>query len=147
LTGTSLQPPYPAPDWKLSDAGGRPHTSADLQGRPTVLAFYQGGACDHCLKLLAMLNEYAATREGSALRVVAISPEPRAELAATPKFERVLLLSDERLEVFRRFGCVADDAPRHGVFLLNPEGHVVWSRISAEAMTDLAPLRRAVSGG
>src|SRR5207253_6792217 len=85
LTPITLRPPCPAPAWKLADSGGRWHSSTNLRGRPAVLVFYQGGACAHCLKQLALLNEYAGIPEGSALRFAAIGPEPRAELAVTPK--------------------------------------------------------------
>jgi hypothetical protein len=45
--------------------------------------------------------------------------------------------------VFRQFHCLTEDGLRHGLFLLNPEGQVVWCRISAEPLTDVTPLRLA----
>jgi FtsP/CotA-like multicopper oxidase with cupredoxin domain/peroxiredoxin len=138
--------PWRPPAWKLADAAGRWHSSEDLEGRWAVLAFYQGGRCPHCLAQLKMLRDYTDTPEAAALRVVAVSPEPRTELARTQKWlggDRILLLADEAAEVFRPFRCLAEDGPRHGLFLLNPEGQVVWYRVSAEALTDVTPLRRA----
>jgi peroxiredoxin len=127
------------PAWQLTDAAGRRHSSDDLKGRPALVAFYQGGSCPHCLRQLKMLRDYAGTREAAALQVVAVSPEPSGDLARTEKWlggDRVLLLSDETTEVFRQFRCRAEDGLRHGLFLLNPEGQVVWYRVSAEALTD-----------
>jgi FtsP/CotA-like multicopper oxidase with cupredoxin domain/peroxiredoxin len=138
--------PWRPPAWKLPDAAGRWHRSEDLEGGPALLAFYQGGTCPHCLRQLKMLRDYAGTPGAAALRIFAVSLEPRAALSRTQKWlggDRVLLLSDEATEVFRQFRCLAEGAPRHGLFLLNPEGQVVWYRVSAEALTDVTPLRLA----
>jgi FtsP/CotA-like multicopper oxidase with cupredoxin domain/peroxiredoxin len=138
--------PWRPPGWRLADAAGRWHRSEDLAGGWALLVFFQGGICPHCLQQLKMLRVYAATPGATALRVVGISPEPRTALGSTQKWlggDRILLLADEATEVFRRFHCLTEDAPRHGLFLLNPEGEVVWYRVSAEALTDVTPVRRA----
>jgi peroxiredoxin len=138
--------PWRPPAWKLADAASRWHRSEDLKGGSVLLVFYQGGTCSHCLQQLKMLQDYAGTPGATALRVVAVSPEPRANLARTQKWlggDRILLLSDETTEVSRQFHCMAEEGPLHGLFLLNPEGQVVWYRVSAEALTDVAPLRLA----
>ena len=77
----------------------------------------------------------------------ATSPEAQEVLERTQKWlggEKILLLSDETTEVFRGFHCLAKEGPRHGLFLLNAAGEVVWYRVSAEALTDLTALRRAL---
>jgi FtsP/CotA-like multicopper oxidase with cupredoxin domain/peroxiredoxin len=138
--------PWRPPAWQLADAAGRWHRSEDLAGGWVLLVFSQGGTCPHCLQQLNMLREYAGTPGATVLRIVAVSPEPRAALARTQKWlggDRILLLADEATEVFRQFRCLAEEGPRHGLFLLNPEGQVVWYRVSAEALTDVTPLRRA----
>jgi FtsP/CotA-like multicopper oxidase with cupredoxin domain/peroxiredoxin len=138
--------PWRPPAWKLADAAGRWHRAEDLKGGWALLVFSQAGTCPHCLQQLKALRDYASTPGGAALRVVAVSPEPCAGLARVRKWlggDRILLLSDEATEVFRQFHCLAEDGPRHGLFLLNPEGQVVWYRVSAEALTDVMPLRRA----
>jgi FtsP/CotA-like multicopper oxidase with cupredoxin domain/peroxiredoxin len=142
----ALPLPWPPPAWKLTDAAGRLHRSEELKDGWAVLVFFQGATCAHCLQQLKMLRDYAGTPDAAALRFVAVSPEPRADLARTQKWlgaDRVLLLADETTDLFRRFHCLAEDGPRHGVFLLNPEGQVVWYRISPEALTDVTPLRLA----
>jgi hypothetical protein len=58
--------------------------------------------------------------------------------------ERVLLLSDETTEVFRRFSCSTEGGVLHGIFLVNRNGEVTWYRISDEALTDLMALQRAL---
>src|SRR5262249_53874411 len=124
--------PWRPPAWRLADVAGRWHRSEDLKGGPALLAFYQGGTCPHCLAQPKMLRDYAGTQGASALRVVAVSPEPRAALARTQKWlgeDRLLLLSDETTEVFRQFHCLTEGGLRHGIFLLNAEGQVVWYRI------------------
>jgi FtsP/CotA-like multicopper oxidase with cupredoxin domain/peroxiredoxin len=142
----ALPLPWRPPSWKLADAAGRWHRSADFQGGSTLLVFFQGGTCSHCLQQLKMLRDFATTPEAAALRIVAVSPEPRAALARLQnKFggDRILFLSDKTTEVFRQFHCLAEDGPRHGLFLLNPESQVVWCRVSAEALTDVTPIRLA----
>jgi FtsP/CotA-like multicopper oxidase with cupredoxin domain/peroxiredoxin len=139
--------PWRPPAWELADAAGRWHRSEDLKGRPALLVFFQGGTCPHCLRQLKVLHDYAGTPGAADLRVVAVSPEPRAALARTQKWlggDRILLVSDETAGVFGRFHCRAEGGLRHGLFLLNPEGQVVWYRISAEALTDVTPLRLAL---
>ena len=138
--------PWQPPAWKLADAAGRWHRSEDLEGGWALLVFYQGGTCLHCLQQLKMLRDYAGTPGASTLRVVAVSPGPRADLARTQKWlggDRILLVSDEATEVFRQYHCLAEERPRHGLFLLNAKGQVVWYRVSAEALTDVTPLRLA----
>ena len=139
--------PWRPPAWKLADAAGRWHHSEDLIGRPALLVFLQGGACPHCLQQLKVLHGYAGTPGAADLQIIAVSPDSRAALARTQKWlngDRILLVSDETAEVFRQFHCLAGEAPRHGLFLLNPEGQVVWHRVSDTALTDLTPLRRAL---
>jgi FtsP/CotA-like multicopper oxidase with cupredoxin domain/peroxiredoxin len=138
--------PWRSPAWKLADAAGRWHDSKALNGSPSLLIFFQGGTCPHCLRQLKMLRDFASTPRAAALQVVAVSPEPRANLARTRKWlggDRILLLADESMEVFRQFHCLAEESPRHGLFLLNPEGQVVWFCISSKALTDVAPVRLA----
>ena len=79
-----------------------------------MLVFFQGGTCPHCLQQLKMLRDYAGTPGAAALRVVAVSPEPRAALARTQKWlggNRTLLLSDETTAVLRQFHCLAAEGP------------------------------------
>jgi peroxiredoxin len=144
--GLSL--PWRPPAWELPDAAGRLHRSTELAGRPLLLAFYQSGACPHCLQQLKMLRDFAGTPAAADLQVVAISPDPRTDVARTQRWlggDRPLLLSDEKGEVFRQFHCLTEDGPRHGLFLLSPKGEVAWYRVSADALTDVAPVRRALA--
>ena len=138
--------PWRPPAWKLADAAGRWHRSEDFNGGSALFVFFQGGTCSHCLLQLKMLRDFAATPEAAALRIVAVSPEPRTALARLQSRlggDSILFLSDQATEVFRQFHCLAEDGPRHGLFLLNPEGQVVWYRVSTQALTDVTPLRLA----
>lgn len=135
--------PWNAPAWKLADADRRWHRSEEFLGRPTLIAFYLGGNCTHCMQQLKMLQGYAARPDAGKLQVIAISPDSPGALAATRKLlggGSVLLLSDEPGDAFRKFNCLVDEVPRHGVFLLNRQGRVVWQRVSATALTDPALL-------
>jgi FtsP/CotA-like multicopper oxidase with cupredoxin domain/peroxiredoxin len=142
----TLPLPWRPPAWKLADAAGRWHRSEDFKGGSVLLVFFQGGTCSHCLQQLKMLRDYAGTPEAAALRIVAVSPEPRATLARLQNRlggDRILFLSDQTTEVFRQFHCRNEEDLRHGLFLLDPEGQVGWYRVSAEALTDVTPLRLA----
>jgi len=139
--------PWQPPPWELPDAAGRRHLSAELQGKPTLLIFYRGNTCSHCLQQLRLMQDYARTPEAMSLGFVAISPDSPEILARTqdrPAEGRILLLSDEKAVVFRQFSCYAEDFPQHGIFLLSSAGQVVWSCISEEPFTDLTALRREV---
>src|SRR5262249_53381147 len=78
--------PWQPPSWKLADAAGRWHRSEDLKGGWALLVFSQGGTCPHCLQQLKRLRDYTGTPGATALRVVAVSPQPRADLARTQKW-------------------------------------------------------------
>jgi FtsP/CotA-like multicopper oxidase with cupredoxin domain/peroxiredoxin len=144
---TGLLLPWRPPAWKLSDGAGQRHGSNDLKGQTTLLVFYQGGSCPHCLQQLKMLQDFASTPQAKGLRFVAVSPEPAEVLARTQKWlggDSILLLADETTEVFGLFHCLAEEEPQHGIFLLNAQGQVVWYRVSAQPLTDVTPLRRAL---
>jgi FtsP/CotA-like multicopper oxidase with cupredoxin domain len=49
--------PWRPPAWKLADGAGRWHRSEDLEGRPALLVFSQGGTCPHCLQQLKTLRD------------------------------------------------------------------------------------------
>ena len=144
---TGLLLPWRPPAWKLSDGAGQRHGSNDLKGQTTLLVFYQGGRCPHCLQHLKMLQDFAGTPKAKGLRFVAVSPESAEVVGRTQKWlggDSIILLADETTEVFRLFHCVAEEGPQHGIFLLNAQGQVVWYRVSAQPLTDFTPLRRAL---
>jgi FtsP/CotA-like multicopper oxidase with cupredoxin domain/peroxiredoxin len=140
----ALELPWQPPAWKLADAAGQWHSLGEFKGRSVVLVFYRGGTCSHYLQQLKMLRDFAAAPGQAPLSIVAVSPEPRADLLRTQTLlgEESILLADEATEVFRLFSCATSDGPRHGIFLLNPDGQVVWYHISDEPLADLSPLQR-----
>ena len=136
--------PYEAPAWELPDGDGTMHSSSKLAGEAYVLIFYLGFGCLHCVE---QINEFAPKydefrREG--LEVVAVSTETEALVRKSlESFGKdgefpILLLSDDELEVFKRFRAFDDfeDQPLHGTFLIDAKGRVLWQDISYEPFMD-----------
>jgi len=147
LPGNGPKVPWRPPAWRLSDSAGKWHRSNDFLGRLTLIVFYRAAPCSHCLQLLKLTSDFSESPEGAGLTVVAISPESRADLARTQQRlgrDRFVLLSDDTAKVFELFSCLDNGEPLHGVFLVSPQGQVVWHRISSEAMSDLTLLKEQV---
>ncbi len=136
--------PTPAPEWTLSDAKGKQVSLKHYRGKPVVILFYLGYGCSHCLE---QLNAFApATKDFSeaGISLVAISTDSREGLQKTFAKSKTQdgfsfpLLSDEPLEVFKRFRAFDDfeDMPLHGTFLIDGQGLVRWQDISFEPFTD-----------
>jgi peroxiredoxin len=135
----------PAPAWSLPDASGQAHGHDDLKGQDYVLVFYRGLACSHCRRQLEALAKNREALAAAKLKVIAVSPDAESALKEALKGEPrlkalpALLLSDEPLGVFRRFGC-HDGGPLHGVFLIDARGAVRWQSVGDEPLLDIDDL-------
>lgn len=135
--------PQPAPALVLPSATG---TTIDLSGRrgkPTLVVFYLGFGCLHCIEQLQAIAPRAAAFREQGIEILAIgtdSVEDAAEsLDALDPAERFPfpLLADPKLEAFRAWRCHDDfeSLPLHGTFLVDGEGLVRWQDISYEPFT------------
>lgn len=164
-----LAPGATPPAATVRTADDQPVTLAALTaGRPTVLIFYRGGWCPYCTKHLAALREVEADLHALGYRILALSPESPAALAAAsqagPPFR---LLSDRGMQAADAFGVAyrvdaltrekyagygialapipgdADPAARWlpvpAVFILRADGTIAYAHHDPDYRVRLAP--------
>jgi len=135
--------PSAAPAWTLKDSNDKSISLKDYQGKPTVVIFYLGFGCLHCAEQLHKLAPMKAKFDEAGIEIVAISSDDREGLKRSLNdYEKGMpfpLLSDNKLEVFKQYRVFDDfeDAPLHGLFLVDGEGKIRWSEISYEPFMDL----------
>ena len=134
--------PYQVPDWQALDANANLIKGDGLDGKATIIIFYLGFGCLHCVEQLHTFSPMINQFEKAGINVIAISTENPQELKqGINDFEQevpIPLLSDSERSVFKQFRCWDDfeDQPLHGTFLIDQEGRVRWQDISYEPFTD-----------
>ena len=134
--------PYTAPLWTAVNSDGTPISSDAYQGRPTIVIFYLGFGCLHCVEQLHAFEPHIAAFEKAGISVVGISTETAEQLRLGMKnLDDPLsmpLLADPELQAFKGFRCYDDfeQQPLHGTFLIDAAGNVRWQDISYEPFTD-----------
>lgn len=133
--------PPRAADFTLSDATGETHSLSDRTGKPTLVIFYLGKGCAHCME---QLNSFAPLNEkfGEAgIDIVAVSTDSRDGLSETFQSSEegenpfpFPLLSDESMSIFKKYRAFDDfeNIPLHGTFLIDGSQHIRWQNISFE---------------
>ncbi len=135
--------PYQAPSWTLQRSDGQVIDSQVLTGKPTVLVFYLGFGCLHCVEQLKKLEPKREEFQSSGLQMIAVSTESQELLQkGMSTYDQPLsipLLADPTHRVFRDFGCYDDfeQTPLHGTFVIDAQGRVVWQDISHEPFMDI----------
>lgn len=130
--------PNPAPYFTLKDGERNEHTLNDYKGKPVLLVFYLGEGCAACREQLTELTGEIEAFERLGISILGISKDSPAEMASSVGATPFPLVGDENGEVFRKFGAYDDfeDMALHGVFLIDRDGFIRWSEVSAK------PLRR-----
>lgn len=137
--------PVDALDFDLPVAGGGRRSLAGQAGKPTLVVFYLGFGCLHCIEQLQALAPMADAFAAAGIEILTIGSddaEHAAEaLAAMTAEERFPfpLLADPELSAFRAWRCYDDfeEMPLHGTFLIDARGKVRWQDISYEPFTQL----------
>jgi peroxiredoxin len=132
--------PPEAPDWALPDPNGNLRSLQDFEGKPVLLIFYLGHGCIHCIEQLNLFSPVAGRFAEAGIALAAISTDSveglqrSLEKAAEEQGFAFPLLSDESLEVFKRYRAYDDfeQMPLHGTFLIDGAGRVRWQDISYE---------------
>ncbi|QDV27666.1 redoxin domain-containing protein [Aureliella helgolandensis] len=135
--------PYMAPRFTVFGAEQQALQLKDLRGQPTLVIFYLGFGCLHCIEQLHEFSPRAAELRNQGLEVLAISSENTELLARGVKtYTKPLdipLYSDAELNTFKAYRCYDDfeSQPLHGTFLISPDGKVLWQDISYEPFMDV----------
>ena len=132
----------PNPGFDLVAADGSRRTLAVGGGRPTLVVFYLGFGCLHCVEQLKALAPKAGDFAAAGVDVVAIGNEPLAKLqehveALGDQPLPFPLLADAELAAFKAWHCHDDfeGMPLHGTFLVDGDGKVRWQDVSFEPFT------------
>lgn len=143
--GPKTWQPSPAPGFDLPVAGGGRRVLTARPGKPTLVVFYLGFGCLHCIEQLTALAPQAAAFAEAGVDVVAIGTDEAeraaAELAEMDAAQRFPfpLLADPEKRAFRAWRCHDDfeNMPLHGTFLVDANGMIRWSDISYEPFTEI----------
>jgi peroxiredoxin len=124
------------PNVTLFTPDGQPSSlRAALDQKPTVLVIYRGNWCVYCQRQLADLQKIEPDLLGLGYQIIAVSPDPPAELKKTIQGRQLNyhLLSDYQMNAARLLGLAyyVDDAmrrdlERYGVDLQNLTGQPEW---------------------
>jgi len=129
-----------APDFALADSEGKVWGLRELQaGRSLVLIFYYGYHCPNCVRQLRNVNRDLPLFREVGARVVALSGD--APELTRQRFEQYgrfdfLVLSDPGNNVAHAYQVLKADLLRHGMFLIDRDGRIVWVNVGD------APFRR-----
>lgn len=135
--------PYMAPDFSVVSEAGESLRLKQLSGKPTLVIFYLGFGCLHCVEQLHEFSPRAAEFRESGIELIAISTETidslKTALDTYSKPLEIPLHADPSLTVFKAYRCFDDfeQQPLHGTFLIDPNGRVLWQDISYEPFMDV----------
>jgi len=135
-----------APDFRLLDDREQPHSLTEFsKDGPTVVVFYYGYGCSHCVAQLFAINDDIKHFRELGANVVAISADtPQQTAVKFAKYGRFDFptLSDPDNKVAQQYGTYTpaqkgkDEDQLHGTFLVNREGKVLWAETGLSPFTD-----------
>ena len=142
--GPLLWSPFPALPFEGVDTTGKRWTLADLKGKTTIVVFFLGNKCAHCMQQLQVFgDEYQALKKMN-VDMLAISTDAEEGCRELKNNTDGVsfpmpMLADPKLESFRRWGAYDDfeDQPLHGTMLIDADGAVRFQRISADPFLDI----------
>ena len=142
--------PAAAPALDLQSTEGGRRGLGTAPGRATLVVFYLGFGCLHCVEQLQAFAPKAKAFAAAGIDIVAIGTDTAAKaaesLAALPAAERFAfpLLADPELAAFKAWRCYDDfeRMPLHGTFLVDGDGLVRWQDISFQPFTRVEWLLR-----
>ena len=144
--GASGEHPFLAlrPDG-VRQSGGASRSEKQGRGRATLVVFYLGFGCLHCVEQLHMLRPLHGEFAELGVDIVAIGSDTAGNIRRAnldlPVAERMPfpMLADPKLEAFRAWRCHDDfeDMALHGTFLVDGAGRIRWQDISYEPFTEV----------
>lgn len=137
--GPATWSPPMAISWDLPDSEGTTHRLSDRTGKPTIVIFYLGYGCLHCVEQLTKFAPRAKDFQAEGIDLIAISSDSPANLRkAEERYQDgkfpFQLVSDASLATFKAYRCYDDfeQQPLHGTFLIDGDGRMRWWDISYE---------------
>ncbi len=136
--------PYAAPDWSLPDQTGETRRFTESRGKPTLMIFYLGSGCSHCIEQLNAFGPMTKEFSDAGISLLAVSTEKADELHKTYSLAKAddgfafPILADATLATFKAYRAYDDfeAMPLHGTFLIDADGLVRWQDISYQPFTN-----------
>ncbi len=136
--------PYLAPEFLVQSPQRTDVRLKHFAGQPTIVIFYLGSGCLHCVEQLHAFSPRAAQFQQAGIQMMAISSEDVESLvegldAYGSEPLRIPIHSDPKLAAFKAYRCFDDfeQQPLHGTFLLDSRGRVLWQDIGYEPFMDV----------
>ncbi len=136
--------PPAAPDFALPDQNQNSISLSDYRGKPLILVFYLGAGCLHCTEQLTAMADRYADFEKAQLPILAISTDDVSKLKdSQANYTKgkipFPIVSDAPKEIFKKFTAHDDfeDQALHGTFILDDQGRILWSDISADPFMEI----------
>lgn len=139
--GPLVWTPTPGPLWSLPDVHGKEMSSKTYEGKPTLLIFYLGFGCPHCMEQVTKFNGEVKKFADAGISIVAVSTDTTDALKRALNGESKIAIpvaSDPKCDVFKAYRAYDDfeNQPLHGTFLLDTQGLVRWHDIGYEPFMD-----------
>lgn len=142
----------PAPDFTLPTADGGSVTLSDLRGQHVVVYFYPAAGTPGCTKQACDFRDSLASLQGHGYRVVGVSPDGVAKLAAFVEAEELTfpMASDPDKAVLEAWGAWGEKSLYgrtvtgviRSTVVVDPEGTVELAQYNVKATGHVAKLRR-----
>jgi peroxiredoxin Q/BCP len=142
----------PAPDFTLPTADGGTVTLSDLRGQHVVVYFYPAAGTPGCTKQACDFRDSLASLQGHGYRVLGVSPDGVAKLAAFVEAESLTfpMASDPDKTVLEAWGAWGEKSLYgktvtgviRSTVVVDPEGTVELAQYNVKATGHVAKLRR-----
>jgi peroxiredoxin Q/BCP len=142
----------PAPDFTLPTADGGSVTLSDLRGQHVVVYFYPAAGTPGCTKQACDFRDSLASLQGHGYRVLGVSPDGVAKLAAFVEAESLTfpMASDPDKTVLEAWGAWGEKSLYgktvtgviRSTVVVDPEGTVELAQYNVKATGHVAKLRR-----
>ena len=142
--------PQDAPSFSLEGVDGMPITKESRRGKRTLLVFYLGFSCAHCVEQLRAFGPKATQFAERGIDVIAVGNQDLATVRelqqGMDEKERIALplAADPELAAFRAFRAYDEfeQMALHSVVLLDEDSRIRWQDIGAEPFVDVDWLLR-----
>jgi thioredoxin-dependent peroxiredoxin len=120
-----------APEFSLSDAKGQVHTLSQFRGKQyVVLVFYPGDQTPVCTEQLCALRDDSSLFAQRNAAIFGVNPAGNVshEKFAAKHGYTFPLLVDEKQAVSKQYGCDGFPMQKRTVYVVDPEGKIVFAR-------------------
>jgi peroxiredoxin Q/BCP len=152
-----LAPGDPAPEFTLSDAGGRPVSLADHRGRRVIVYCYPAALTPGCTTQAVDFTAAAGDLAEAGLDIIGISPDAPEKLMRFRDKENlsITLVSDPDKSVLRSYGAYGlkklygkeVEGVIRSTFIIDADGRIERASYNVKATGHVAKLRRELGLG